>query len=250
MNFMLSVITISLNDCNGLEQTIKSVFSQKNCKFEHVIIDGLSTDNTIKMINNFCYENLKFIHEKDQGIYDAMNKGILHSRGEYLIFLNAGDTFYTDTVLEKLSNVIESKKGLIYFGKTYYEKSHEIELPTPFVFNKFCHINACHQSILYSSKCFEKQMYSLNMGLGGDASHMMYIYDDVKNHEVYCDFVISSFRGGGISSTFHHSLFYKFDIQLKVLIFQFKSYGLIGVIHFLIFKLYIKFLHNSVSYCK
>lgn len=88
------------------------------------------------------------------------------------------------------------------------------------------------------------------MGLGGDASHMMYIYNEVKDNVVYCDFVISSFRGGGISSTFKHSLIYKIDIQLKVLKFQFMSYGLKGVFFFLIFKLYIKFIHNSVSYSK
>ena len=248
MNFKISVITVSLNDCIGLEQTIKSVSSQKRCNFEHVIIDGLSTDNTLNVISNNHHENLKFIHEKDKGIYDAMNKGILCSSGDYLIFLNSGDTFYSDTVLEKLYNVIESKSGLIYFGKTYYEKSREIELPTPFIYSKFCHINACHQSILYSRTCFQKYMYSLNMGLCGDASHMMYIYDDIKNSIVYCDFVISSFRGGGISSTFNHSLMYKIDIQSKVLKFHFTKYGIKGVIHLLIFKLYIKFIHNSISY--
>ncbi len=112
---LISIITVNYNDAIGLEKTIKSVQSQTFKNFEHIIIDGNSTDGSKAIIekhkNSFSY----WVSEPDSGIYNAMNKGIDKAKGEYLLFLNSGDYLYDDKVLEKVST--ELKSGIdIYYG--------------------------------------------------------------------------------------------------------------------------------------
>ena len=89
----VSIITISYNAEKTLEQTIKSVINQTYKNIEYIIIDGGSTDNTLNIINNNEAKITKWISEPDKGLYDAMNKGAELAQGDYLIFMNAGDTF-------------------------------------------------------------------------------------------------------------------------------------------------------------
>ena len=98
----ISVITINFNNANGLERTLRSVISQTFNDYELIIVDGASTDGSVDVIKNYAHENsrLNFVSEKDTGIYNAMNKGINMSQGEYLIFMNSGDCFYDASVLE------------------------------------------------------------------------------------------------------------------------------------------------------
>ena len=96
-----SVITVNYNDSAGLSETIKSLRSQSLTDFEHVIIDGLSTDGSIEVIEAYSQSvpNVVSVIEKDHVIYDAMNKGISHSKGKVIVFMNAGDLFSDDDVL-------------------------------------------------------------------------------------------------------------------------------------------------------
>ncbi len=100
-----SVITINLNNRSGLEKTIKSVVSQTNKDYELIIIDGGSTDGSYEVIlenkDHFSF----WISEKDSGIYNAMNKGILLAQGEYCYFLNSGDYIVNSTLFEDLSKI-------------------------------------------------------------------------------------------------------------------------------------------------
>lgn len=106
----LSIITITYNNAEGLCRTIQSVQSQTFRDFEHIIVDGGSTDGSVDIIREYesslasrlspLASNLKWISEKDKGVYDAQNKGIRLAHGEYCYFLNAGDTFCNEHVLE------------------------------------------------------------------------------------------------------------------------------------------------------
>lgn len=102
-NKTFSIVTINYNNSEGLKRTLDSVSSQKYCNFEHIVIDGLSTDNSIDVIKCKAHSRLFFISEEDNGISDAFNKGIAQSKGEYILMLNSGDVFYNSDVLDEIS---------------------------------------------------------------------------------------------------------------------------------------------------
>lgn len=99
----LSIITINFNNCDGLRKTLESVAAQTTREFEYIVIDGGSTDGSVEVIKDFSSIIDFGISEKDSGIYNAMNKGAKHAHGEYLLFLNSGDTLFDDSVI---SNVL------------------------------------------------------------------------------------------------------------------------------------------------
>lgn len=96
----LSVITINLNDKHGLEQTINSVLSQSFKDYEYVVIDGASSDGSKEVLQHYSPQLHYSCSEPDHGIYDAMNKGIQHASGEYLLFLNSGDYLSSPEILD------------------------------------------------------------------------------------------------------------------------------------------------------
>lgn len=98
----LSIITINYNDAEGLERTIKSVTSQTFRDFEFIVIDGGSTDNSIKIIKKYEKDIDFWVSEKDGGIYPAMNKGLKQAKGEYVNFMNGGDKYHSPDVLENI----------------------------------------------------------------------------------------------------------------------------------------------------
>ena len=98
----LSIITICFNNRDGLERTIKSVISQTWRDFEWIVIDGGSTDGSKELIEHYQDQFSYWCSEPDKGIYNAMNKGIEHAKGEYLQFLNSGDILYNEKVLEEV----------------------------------------------------------------------------------------------------------------------------------------------------
>lgn len=115
----ISIITICYNAENEIERTMLSVLRQTYDNFEYIIVDGKSKDCTMKIINTIVekYPNrvIKVISEPDNGIYDAMNKGIKQSSGEWLSMMNAGDVFADINVLEKVfTNKIPEEKSFIY----------------------------------------------------------------------------------------------------------------------------------------
>lgn len=98
----VSIITISYNNAKGLLRTIESVISQTYTDYEYIIIDGGSSDNSKQIIESFSDKITYWVSEADKGVYHAMNKGIAVARGEYLHFLNSGDSYATLDVLEKV----------------------------------------------------------------------------------------------------------------------------------------------------
>jgi glycosyltransferase involved in cell wall biosynthesis len=95
----VSVITVCLNCENSIEQALKSVAEQLNVDIEHIVIDGASTDNTLKIISMYQRTQLVLQSEPDEGIYDAMNKGLAISTGEVICFLNADDHYVSKSTL-------------------------------------------------------------------------------------------------------------------------------------------------------
>lgn len=109
-SFQLSIITINRNNSFGLEKTMRSVLSQTSTKFEYIVVDGASTDDSVRVIQRYAPalgSRIKWISESDTGIYNAMNKGIQMSTGEYVEFLNSGDNLVDETVVERMYDALK-----------------------------------------------------------------------------------------------------------------------------------------------
>lgn len=99
-----SIITVTRNHLNGLKNTAASLACENTALFEWIVIDGASTDGTAEYLRT---TNTKWVSEPDNGIYDAMNKGIAHATGDYVLFLNAGDTLALPRTLETLAEILK-----------------------------------------------------------------------------------------------------------------------------------------------
>ncbi|WP_066221480.1 glycosyltransferase family 2 protein [Formosa haliotis] len=112
-NWPITVITINYNDCEGLKKTFESVFDQSYENFEYIVIDGGSTDGSKELIELNNDRINYWVSETDDGIYNAMNKGITMANGEYCIFMNSGDCFFNKEILEVFS-LNMSKNDFVY----------------------------------------------------------------------------------------------------------------------------------------
>lgn len=107
-NPLFSIITITFNAEHELPITMKSVAEQSCRDFEHLLIDGASSDNTVSIAREIGGSELRILSERDKGLYDAMNKGLKMARGQYVLFLNAGDAFATPETLEQYALAIRN----------------------------------------------------------------------------------------------------------------------------------------------
>lgn len=104
-NIKISIITINYNNCAGLEQTLQSVAAQNSRDFEHIIIDGGSTDGSKELIESYSDKISYWVSEPDNGVYNAMNKGALAAKGDYCMFVNSGDQLHSSkTIAEIIAN--------------------------------------------------------------------------------------------------------------------------------------------------
>ena len=125
---LVSVITVVFNGEQFLERTLSSVIKQTYPNIEYIIIDGGSTDKTIDIIRKYEDKIAHWVSEKDNGIYDAMNKGIKRAKGKWINFMNAGDYYYDHNVLEKISNLfIRQNEGIIYGKTIVYQNNKPIK---------------------------------------------------------------------------------------------------------------------------
>lgn len=149
----ISIITICRNEINNISRTVESVIAQKFLNFEYIVIDGNSTDGTAEYLKDKSASIDSLIVEKDNGIYDAMNKGIKIARGEYIYFLNGGDYFYDGDVLDNVishsqkntsSDIIHCKLAFCQEkGKIYYMDDSRFKLDSLFDLFKYNHLQQC-----------------------------------------------------------------------------------------------------------
>ena len=126
MNQKVSIITVNLNNLEGLKKTINSVFIQTNNSYELIVIDGGSTDGSKEFIEANKHKIQYWVSEPDKGVYNAMNKGILAAKNEYLFFLNSGDLFFDDQVIENCLPHFNDNCTCISGTISFYEGEDEI----------------------------------------------------------------------------------------------------------------------------
>jgi len=121
----ISVITATYNCASVVEGCLASVAEQVYENIEHIVIDGSSTDATLEVIKNYRSETIKVVSEPDDGIYDALNKGILHASGEVIGFLHSDDVFYSKNVLKNVAAIFEADHSVsaVYGDLVYVKQS-------------------------------------------------------------------------------------------------------------------------------
>lgn len=195
----VSVITISYNAVSVIEDTIQSVLNQSYKDIEYIIIDGGSTDGTVDIIKKYQDKINYWVSEPDNGIYDAMNKGIDKATGEWINFMNAGDYFHSNLTLENFIPLIPKDTDIAY-GDTLImlstgnilDKPLPLELITKrMVFG--------HQATLIKTNLHKKHKFDTSYKSSGDYN---FFYQAYKNHckFSYIPITVANYEGeNGIS---------------------------------------------------
>lgn len=195
----LSIITINKNNLRGLTKTVESVLAQTSCDYEHIVIDGDSTDGSKEFLeNNSNIHN--WISEPDTGIYNAMNKGIIHAHGEYILFLNSGDTFTNIHVLKK---ILPDLNGIdIISGYVIEENSNtKIIPPEEFTLRHYINKNIPHQAEFIKAVLFKEiSMYSEDLLILSDYEFNIQCLLNNRSFK-YINIPIALVEPGGISRT-------------------------------------------------
>lgn len=198
----ISVITINLNNLEGLKRTFQSVVSQNIHDLEYLVIDGGSTDGGKEFIEQNSEKISVGLSEKDSGVYDAMNKGIKRSTGDYLIFLNSGDTFSTPDSISKL--ISNSNGEDLVFGNIQVEerdKSWIKKYTNLLTFRYFYFESIPHPACLISRRLFDSfGLYDTSLKIVSDWKFFLLVVVKHKCSYKYVDELISTFYLGGMSS--------------------------------------------------
>jgi len=232
-NPRLSVITIVYNNVRDIERTMLSVLNQTYNNIEYIIVDGLSTDGTLQVIEQYKGRVSKIISEKDKGIYDAMNKGLALATGDYVIFMNSGDEFYDNQTVAAVFAATDDAD--IYYGETEMiadngeslgQRRHKA--PTKFTWRGFKYgMSISHQAIYIRRELAEP--YDMRYQLSADIEWIIRATKKA-NKIVNVNRYVAKYLVGGMSKKKHRqSLQERFDIMKRY-------YGLIPTIlnHFVI----------------
>lgn len=200
---VVSIITSCLNAENTIEQTIQSVIDQTYPNIEYIIIDGGSTDGTLNIIKKYEDRIAKWISEPDSGVYDGMNKGIIHSTGEILCFLNSGDLLYNKDIIKNVVDRFSDNNVYGVYGNVEvlndYRKDKLIRgcKVTP---NKLLYRHICHQALFVKRFLFDDiGMYSTSFKLASDHEFIIKSIKKYPDKFVYVDEIFAIYRDGGMS---------------------------------------------------
>ncbi len=209
-----TVVTVCLNPGRKLEKTLESILKQSCTDVEVVLKDGGSTDGAVAAWQQKASEipggeRVRVYTQKDKGIYDAMNQAVSYARGEFVIFLNCGDTFYDHEVLERVNQVVEARKlagedcgRLVLYGDTYSGKNNALIAAAPAVTGFTCYRNIpCHQSCVYSTVLCREKKYDLKYSIRADYDHFLWCFYRAKAEICPLGFPVASYEGGGYSES-------------------------------------------------
>ena len=199
-----SIIVVCLNPAEKLNQTINSILCQSYDNYEVIVKDGGSRDGSIEGMRQD--KHIRLFQEKDTGIYDAMNQAVSHAEGDYILFLNCGDTFFAEKVLEKVAESIgqcrESSCLKVFYGNTYSLKNDVLIQEAPEITGFTCYRNIpCHQSCFYAAQLCREKPYDLQYRIRADYDHFLWCYYVAKAEMVCMNLTVSSYEGGGYSES-------------------------------------------------
>ena len=195
-----TIITVTLNCGDKLVNTIKSVLDQTFTDFEMLIKDGGSTDGSLDAVKRLCDTRIRIEKSKDSGIYDAMNQAAGMALGEYIIFMNAGDTFFSEDVLEKVAAADLPKEKCIAYGDTFFKLWNAVDKAAPEITDSVCYRKIPnHQAIFYSRDTLTDRGFDTQFPIRGDYEHFLYTFYNTDTAFKYLGFTINNYEGGGFS---------------------------------------------------
>ena len=200
----ISVVTVCYNEEKTIRETIESVLSQEYGDYEYIIMDGSSTDGTIGIINEYVDDpKVKLISEPDTGLFNAMNKSLSHTAGEYVIFMNSGDRFYDERVLKDIAphlqgdivygDVLRRTRSGEYVQKYKGTRSERITM-------MLCGLAFCHQTQFTRTEVMKRYGFREDHRITADFDFVVRALSDKCSFK-HIDRIICSFdHDGGISA--------------------------------------------------
>lgn len=217
-----SVITVSLNSGDRLKCTIKSVVSQTFGDLELIVKDGMSTDGSVESTRSDTMikddSRVRFITSKDSGIYDAMNQALAEAHGDYVLFLNSGDCFCDDSVLEKTDeNLRENEKTAVIsarsesapddqadiaYGDIFERTTGTVVKSNPKIDDFACFRNVpCHQACFYRRILVSEHPFDVRYKVRADYEQFLWCHFVKKAVTLYMPVTVTSYEGGGLSDS-------------------------------------------------
>lgn len=211
---MVSIVIATFNSEDNLQRAIDSVINQTSSDVELLIVDGKSTDNTLEIIHNNNDKIKWWTTEQDDGIYDAWNKAILKSSGEWIIFLGSDDQLYDDRVIEdfykEINNYASNDFDIIYGMVAHVNRNEQIWLMAGEQWSSFSKKFVSkaqmlpHQGVFHSKKIFDRGIkFNSNFKIAGDYELLLRILKD-KNPFFLKNFIVAKMQIGGVSSIFNN----------------------------------------------
>lgn len=246
-----SIITICFNNLDELKYTHSSIMAQSCTDFEWIVVDGNSQDGTKEWLRKTNPD--KWISEKDKGIYDAMNKGIEMASGEYLIFMNSGDSFASSSVLKMTKERLKSaghpafaygdSMDISENGEKFHRKAKGLDKINLGMITQ-------HQAMFFNKSKLNQLKYSLNYPLSADYAFVCTIVKNNKASELYyLDITICNFNMGGANEQFRYKAM-KEDYRIRKEILQLGIFvsSILYSLHFIHTK--IKRLNPSIRFIR
>jgi hypothetical protein len=190
----VSIIIATLNVSETLQRCLDSVYSQVFQKIDIVIMDGLSTDGTVNILENNSHRIYYWKSEVDSGIYYGLNKALQFIRGSWVIFIGADDV-----LLPGFSDMAQelSEPNSIYYGSVLYKESKCAGYMNPYQMAK---LGMQHQAMFYSASVFKKHQYNTEYRISADSILNMECWSDKSIKFIFKDYIITRFNHTGISA--------------------------------------------------
>lgn len=200
MSLVFSIITPSFEAAEKLPNTIRSVLLQTGVALEYLIVDGGSKDGTSAIVNSFATDGrVRFYSEPDDGIYDAMNKGIARAQGRFIYFLGAGDLLCPGVLAQVAERLPEPGSTLVYGDVIWVSK--KIKYDGRFTRRKMLTKNICHQAIFYERSIFSLLgKYETKYRYWSDWAFNMKCMGNRSIRKQYIDLTIAEYEGDGCSN--------------------------------------------------
>ena len=198
-----SIVTVCLNAGQELIDTVNSTLGQSYDCFELLVKDGFSTDGSTEKLPED--ERIRLIQKKDTGIYDAMNQAVEEALGDYLLFMNCGDRFYSSHVLQDIADGIGREHGAVYYGKCFDRPTGQVRAYPKTITRMTCYRTMiCHQAVVYRADVLRQHPYDCSYRIIADRELMWYLVCEKGISPRYLDTVIADYKGGGESTKSEH----------------------------------------------
>ena len=205
MNPFFSIIIPTYNSEKTVKRTLDSIFFQNFKDYEIIFVDGDSQDETLAIVNQFNDYRVKIYSEPDKGVYDAMNKGITRSSGQWLYFIGSDDYLHAADVLQKVYNQLQKIKNHVLYGNVMikgdagWAKDGQI-YNGKYTLQRLLRGNICHQAIFYRRSFLieNKLIYNLSYPIAADWDFN--IRFRLKTSFTYLNIIVAVFNAGGIST--------------------------------------------------